>query len=151
MPLIWIVTKCLEAIIHIILRNLKTRKLLSSDQNIQSSLKFSNITLDILRHQWKIFKINLKSLSLQLLLQDCDPCFKVRSLNICYQSLLKPWSNPLFQKSQFLWGTIRRNNNLLFLHIKIVKEIVEYFLSSILSRQKLNIINKQNIYILKLF
>ena len=52
---------------------------------------------------------------------------------------------------KLFWRTIGRNNDLLFLHMKIVEEIVKHFLCLVLIREKLNIINQKHIYLIKLF
>ena len=52
---------------------------------------------------------------------------------------------------KLFWRAIGGNNDLLFLHMKIVEEIVENFLRLILVRKKLNIINQKHIHLIKLF
>ena len=78
-------------------------------------------------------------------LDNCDSCFKVRNRNICYKSPFKTVSYTFF-KSAYIFGRfIGSENYLLAVLVKLVEGMEKFFLSAVLARNELNIIDKQNI------
>ena len=97
------------------------------------------------------FVVNVVALQLLLFAQDGHSRFIIRRLNIHSQAPFKTGAETLFQRLDLLGRLIGGNNNLLFRLVEGVKGMEKLLLCALLSYNKLNIVDQENVVVSVLF
>ena len=97
------------------------------------------------------FVVNVVALQLLLFAQDGHSRFIIRRLDIYSQAPFKTGAETFFQRLDLLGRLIGGNNNLLFRLIKGVESVEKFLLRALLSYNKLNIVDQENVVVSVLF
>ena len=114
---------------------------------IEGTFQFTDVGFDIGSDIFDDVIIYLITVKFFFFPEDCHTCFVVGRGDVCNKTPFKAGTETSFQSLHFFRRFIRRNNDLLFIAVQIIKSMEKFFLRGFFSYNELDIINKKYVNI----